>query len=150
MSVEAPITEQPVPHETQGSGIPTRYIVGGIIALIVLIAIVVGVVLLAINYPGAMEAVRDVFIIALAIESCIFGVILIIMLAMLARLVNMLEYEIKPILEKTNETVGMVRGTTTFVGNNVVKPVVKGTAFMAGVRRGLKVLFGDPERNLPD
>ena len=150
MSVEAPITQQPVPRETQDSGIPRRYIIGGIVALIVLIAVVVGIVVLAINYPGAMEAVRDVFIIALAIESCIFGVILIIMLAMIARLVNMVEYEIKPILEKTNETVGMVRGTTSFVGKNVVKPVVKGTALMAGVRQGLRVLFGDPSRNLPD
>lgn len=150
MSVEAPITQQPVTGETQDSGIPTRYIVGGIIALIVLIAIIVGIVVLAINYPGAMEAVRDIFIIALAIESCIFVIILVIMLAMIARLVNMLEYEIKPILEKTNETIGMVRGTTTFVGKNVVKPVVKGSAFVAGVRQGLKVLFGDPNRNLPD
>ena len=95
-------------------------------------------------------ALRDIFIIALALSSCLFAAILVIMLAMIIRLVNMLEFEIKPILEKTNETIGMVRGTTTFVGENVVRPVTKATAYVTGVRRGLKVLFGDPKRNLPD
>jgi hypothetical protein len=69
---------------------------------------------------------------------------------MVVRLVNMLEFEIKPILEKTNETVGMVRGTTVFVSQNVVKPVTIVGSYMAGIRQGVKTLFGDPRRNLTD
>jgi hypothetical protein len=121
-----------------------------VVALILLVLFVVFVLWAADNFAPELEAMRDIFIIALAVESCLFGVILVIMLMMLVRLVNMLEYEIKPILEKTNETVGMVRGTTTFVGQNVVRPVTKASAYLAGVRRGLRVLFGDPSRNLPD
>ncbi|MDX1662410.1 MAG: hypothetical protein R3272_01375 [Candidatus Promineifilaceae bacterium] len=150
MSIEAPATQQPVPRQERGSSIPTKYIVGAVVAVLVLLLILAGILYLAASYPDVTEAVRDVFIIALVLESCIFGVILVIMLVMITRLVNMLEYEIKPILEKTNETVGMVRGTTSFVGQNVVGPVTKATALAAGVRRGLKVLFGDPGRNLPD
>jgi hypothetical protein len=67
---------------------------------------------------------------------------------MVVRLINMLEFEIKPILEKTNETVGMVRGTTVFVSQNVVKPVTTASSYIAGVRRGLATLFGDPRKNL--
>jgi hypothetical protein len=155
MNMDAPVTEQPIPQDlndgSSTSPIQTRYLIlGGVVALILLVLFVVFVLWAADNFAPELEAMRDIFIIALAVESCLFGVILVIMLMMLVRLVNMLEYEIKPILEKTNETVGMVRGTTTFVGQNVVRPVTKASAYLAGVRRGLRVLFGDPSRNLPD
>lgn len=155
MNVDAPVTQQPIPQEQNDDGstslVPTRYLIlGGVGALILLVLFVIFVLWAADNFAPELEAIRDVFIIALALESCLFGVILVIMLMMLVRLVNMLEYEIKPILEKTNETVGMVRGTTSFVGQNVVKPVTKATAYVAGVRKGLQVLFGDPRKNLPD
>ena len=151
MSIEAPVTQQPVPEQGKQRSIPTAYIVGGVILALLLLALFTWFVIWAAsNHAPTIEALRDIFIIALALESCIFGVILVIMLVMIVRLVNMLEFEIKPILEKTNETVGMVRGTTTFVGENVVKPVTRATAYAAGVRAGLKALFGDPHKNLPD
>ncbi len=151
MSIEAPMTQQPLPERGQPRKIPTIYIVGGVILALVLLGLFTWFVIWAAsNHAPTIEALRDIFIIALALESCIFGVILVIMLVMIVRLVNMLEFEIKPILEKTNETVGMVRGTTTFVGENVVKPVAKVTAYAAGIRAGFKALFGDPHRNLPD
>lgn len=131
--------------------IPKLYIALGIIGAILIIGLFMwGIVALASNFSLELEAVRDIFIIALALESCLFGVVLVIMLLMIVRLVNMLEFEIKPILEKTNETVGMVRGTTTFVSQNVVSPVTKATSYAAGVRRAVQVLFGDPKKNLPD
>ena len=73
-----------------------------------------------------------------------------LLLLMIIRLINMLEFEIKPILEKTNETLGTVRGTTTFVSDHVVTPVTKATSYVASFRSGLRTLFGDPRRNLPD
>jgi hypothetical protein len=151
MSIEAPLTQQPVTERDKPRSIPTAYIVGGVILALLLLALFTWFVIWAAsNHAPTIEALRDIFIIALALESCIFGVILVIMLVMIVRLVNMLEFEIKPILEKTNETVGMVRGTTTFVGENVVKPVTIATAQVAGIRAGLKALFGNPRRNLPD
>jgi hypothetical protein len=95
-----------------------------------------------------LEAVRDVFIIALALESCLFGIVLLLMFIMLIRLINTVEYEIKPILQDTYETVGTVRGTTTFVSKNVVRPVVKVKSYVAGFRGGYKALFGNPKDNL--
>lgn len=155
MNMDAPVTQQPLPRENNDDGgafpISRRWLIlGGVGALVLLVLFVVFVLWAANNFAPELEAIRDIFIIALALASCLFGVILVIMLMMIVRLVNMLEFEIKPILERTNETVGMVRGTTTFVGENVVKPVTKATAYAAGVRRGLKVLFGNPRKNLPD
>ncbi len=131
--------------------IPTIYAVIGIVVVIIMtIGLIVGILYLARTYPAELEALRDVFIIALALESCIFGVVLMLMLIMLIRLVNTVEFEIKPILEQTNETIGTVRGTSIFVSRGVIRPVVKITSVVAGVRRGAKALLGNPRKNLPD
>lgn len=131
--------------------IPRAYVIGGVIVTVVLVVLfIAGVVWLARTQGTTMEALRDIMIIALALESCIFGVVLMFLLIMLIRLVNMLEFEIKPILEKTNETLGTVRGTTTFMSDNIVRPVTRLSGYFAGARRGAKTLFGNPRRNLPD
>jgi hypothetical protein len=157
MSMDAQVTQRTEPSTEQveragnGGRIKTSYIIIGVVVALVLVGLLVWLILWAAgNHPAAIEAIRDIAIIALVLQTCLFGTVLVIMLVMIVRLVNMLEFEIKPILEKTNETVGMVRGTTTFVGDNVVKPVTKATAYAAGVRKGLQVLFGDPRRNLDE
>lgn len=128
---------------------PLYIVLAVILALGLLIGSVWGIIWLARTQASTVEAVRDILLIVLAIESCLFGIVLLFMLLMIVRLVNMLEFEIKPILEKTNETVGTIRGTTTFVSQNVVKPVNEVRVQMAGIRRALKTLFGNPRNNLP-
>lgn len=144
-------SQYPTPVEDRTEAIPTTYVILGVVVLIILgLALAFGILFLATNYSAQLEAVRDVFIIALALESCVFGVVLMLMLIMLIRLVNTVEFEIKPILEQTNETIGTVRGTTNFVSKNVIDPVVKTKSYFVGVRQGIKALLGDPRKNLPD
>ena len=144
-------TEYPPSVENRTEAIPTAYIIIAVVLFIVLgVALAVGILFLAQNFSSQLEAVRDVFIIALALESCVFGVVLMLMLIMLIRLVNTIEFEIKPILEQTNETIGTVRGTSNFISKNVIDPVVKTKSFVVGVRRGAQSLFGKPRKNLPD
>lgn len=151
MSLEAPSTTPTSPRSRNDEVIPITYVIIGVIVVLVLgIALILGIVYLARTFPAEIEAIRDVFIIALALESCLFGVVLMLMLVMLIRLVNTVEFEIKPILEQTNETMGTIRGTSTFVSKNVVQPVTKATGYLNGVRRGVRVLFGNPRKNLPD
>ena len=107
------------------------------------------IVWLASNQAAEVEAVRDVMIIILAMQSCVFGIAALVLLVIVIRLVNMLEFEIRPILEKTNETLGTVQGTTAFVGENVVKPTIRAKSHLAGIRKGLKTLFGNPRNNIP-
>lgn len=146
MSIEVPTQEQP-----KKSLVPTLYIVLGVVAIIAITAVLIWLVIyLAQTQPANIATIRDIFIIALALETCFFGIVLLILLIMVIRLVNMLEFEIKPILEQTNETVRTVRGATTFVSKNVVKPVAKAGGYLAGFRRGMKVLLGNPRNNLPD
>ncbi|MCA9965869.1 MAG: hypothetical protein KC423_16575 [Anaerolineales bacterium] len=131
--------------------VPTLYVVLGVVGILLLVGLFIwGILWLASNSGPQLEAIRDIVIIALALESCIFGVAFILLLIMVIRLINMIEFEVKPILQKTNETVGTIRGTTQFVSQNVVKPVTKASSYMAGIRRGLTVLLGNPRRNLHD
>lgn len=127
------------------------YIVIGVVAFLAAAALVIwAVIWLAQTQAAAIEAIRDIFVIGLALMSCAFSIVLMLLLIMVIRLVNMLEFEIKPILEKTNETVGMVRGTTVFVSRNVVNPVTTASSYVFGIRRGIRTLFGDPRKNLAD
>ena len=75
---------------------------------------------------------------------------LVMLLVATIRLINMLEFEIKPILHKTNETMTSLQGTTRFVSQNIVQPTLAVRSRMAGLRRGLRVMFGEAKRNLPD
>ncbi len=139
-----------MPKQKKLISIKPIYIVLAVSAALLLLAgSIWGIVWLARTQAATIEAVRDILLIGLALESCLFGIVLLFMLLMIVRLVNMLEFEIKPILEKTNETVGTIRGTTTFVSKNVVKPVTEARVHMAGIRRAFKALFGNPRNNLP-
>lgn len=139
----------PVPQQRKDF-IPRVYIIIGIVVAVTLaVLFILGVAWLATTQGATIEAVRDIMIIALALESCIFGIVLLILLIMVIRLVNMLEFEVKPILEKTNETLGTVRGTTVFVSQKVVSPVARASGYVAGFRRGVQTLFGNPNRNMP-
>ena len=143
-------TSGSLPEEKKLISVKPIYIaLAVILGLALLVGAVWGIVWLARTQAATVEAVRDILLIALALESCLFGVVLLLMLMMIVRLVNMLEFEIKPILEKTNETIGTIRGTTSFVSQNVVKPVTEARVQMAGLRRAIKTLFGNPRNNLP-
>lgn len=98
--------------------------------------LVVGVIAAAIwlaQNPSTAASVRDVFIIFMALEFMLIGVALVILMVQLAVLTNMLQHEIKPILQSTTETLNTVRGTTAFLSENLVDPVIKMNAALAAM-----------------
>jgi nitrate reductase gamma subunit len=114
-----------------------RRLMIGIIAgvVIVLAAIIVSVYFLATTDIATTSRIRDIFIIFMALESLVIGVVLIILMLQLATLTNLIQNEIKPILKSTNETVNTLRGTTTFLSNNLVEPVIKLNEYLAAIKR---------------
>jgi hypothetical protein len=83
--------------------------------------------------------IRDVFIIVVAFESLLIGVAMIILIVQLAGLINLIQNEVRPILNATNETVNNLRGTAEFLGENVVEPVIKLNGYLAGLYRMLEL-----------
>lgn len=112
-----------------------------VVAIVFLIGFVATFVLLMSAQARAVAQLRDVFIIFLALQSLLIGLVLVILMIQLARLINLLNNEIKPILESTNDTVSNLRGTTSFLSDNLVEPVIKLNETMAGFTRFL-VLTG--------
>lgn len=88
-------------------------------------------------------AIRDIAIIIIAIQSIVIGVLLGLLVWQVWRLVKMLQSEVQPILKDAQDTVSTVRGTTTFVSDNVVNPVVKTSSTLVGMRRTVSSLTAD-------
>ena len=84
--------------------------------------------------------IADVFIVFMALESLIIGLVLIVLIVQLARLINLLQHEIKPIVESTNETVSTLRGTTQFLSDNLSEPVIKINEYLAGLSEFFKII----------
>lgn len=88
----------------------------------------------------SVETLRDISIIVLALTTIVMLVILVLLLLEIISLSRMLKENIYPILQSADETVRTVRGTSTFVADNVVTPVVRVSGFAAGVTEALRVL----------
>lgn len=87
-----------------------------------------------------MAFVRDLAIILLAIESLVIGIVLIVLIWEVRNLAKLLREEIKPIIESADETVRTMRGTTTFMSETLVKPVVRASGLVSGVAQALRIL----------
>jgi hypothetical protein len=114
-----------------------RWIMAGIIAaaVILLAGIVVAIIFLAKGPAETTARVRDIFIIFLALESLLIGAALVVLMIQLASLINLLQNEVKPILKSTSDTVNTLRGTTEFLSENMVAPVIKLNSYLAGLRK---------------
>ncbi len=132
-----PQTAQPAAEPPKNNN-KVLYIIIGVVVLLVLLGIVAIWFLLQPTTPT--NKIRDVFIIIVAIESGVIGVALVVLIVQLAALINLLQNEVKPILLATNETVNTLRGTTEFLSENVVEPVIKLNGYMAGLTRMLELL----------
>jgi hypothetical protein len=89
-----------------------------------------------------MATARDIAIIVLALESIVVGVLLAILVIQVMRLVRLLREEVMPILRSTQDTVSTVRGTTDFMADHLVQPVVKASSYAAGARQAINTLLG--------
>jgi len=84
--------------------------------------------------------VRDLAIILLAIESLVVGVMLIVLVLEIRSLAKLLREEIKPILDSADETARTVRGTTTFMSETFVTPMLRASSFVSGIAQALRIL----------
>jgi len=111
-----------------------------ILAVIVIVAAIgVGVFFLFRAQAGVTAQIRDVFIIFMALEALVIGVALVVLIIQIAALINLVQNEIKPILKSTTDTVNTLKGTTDFLSQNLVDPVIKLNGSMAGLKRLLDI-----------
>jgi hypothetical protein len=98
----------------------------------------------------SLADIRDVVVIVYGVIGIIFFVAALILILVviftvrgLTRSVRqMLDESVRPTLWSVRDAAQTVRGTTEFVSQSAVTPVVKVYGTMAGVRKGLSVLTG--------
>lgn len=114
----------------------------GLILLIFLFGI--GLAVLADPGPTAerVSLLRDIFIIVMALEIIVIIVALAALIVQFARLLNLLQNEVKPILDNAQEASDTAKGTAQFIGANVTGPLVRLQSFLAGFVVFLRELGG--------
>lgn len=116
-----------------------KYLIIAIIAgVLILAAVIFATIFLIRAEKEVTEQIRDIFIIFMALTSLILGIALVVLIAQLAILINLLQNEIRPILDSTTEAVNTLKGTTQFISNNLTEPVIKLNQYLAMFKRLIK------------
>ncbi len=87
--------------------------------------------------------IRDIAIIIIAVQSIVIGVMLGILIWQVWRLVKMIQNEIKPLIDDAQTTVKTVRGTATFLSDNMVEPVIHSTRTFVRWQHTFRALAGE-------
>ena len=89
-----------------------------------------------------VACVRDVAIIILMLETFVVTLLLLIIVLLFGQLVATIRHEILPILNSAKRTVDAVQGTTTFVTETLVAPLISIAGFGSGLRGTFLALLG--------
>jgi len=113
---------------------------GMILAAVLIIAVFVYAIIFLLQPSTETAKIRDSFIILMSLELLFVGFSFVILIYQIARLVNLVQNEIKPLLKAANDTINTVRGTASFLSDAFVEPVVKINAFLASFRKIMDML----------
>lgn len=117
-----------------------RTIIWVILGVLVLLGLTITAIYFLAQPATDTNKIRDIFIIFMALESFIIGIALIILVVQVSLLINLVNNEIRPILKNTIDTVNNLKGTATFLSEELVSPVIKLNEYMAGLKRLLDIL----------
>lgn len=120
-------------------GLSTGAKAGLIVGAVALLAAFIAVIIFLINSPKT-PVIRDIFVIFLGFELILIGIATVLLIVQIARLANMFQHEIKPVLDAANETMSTIRGTAVFVGDAMVQPVIKLNSYFASLKRFMELL----------
>ncbi len=113
-----------------------------VLALLIVVLIALGLYGACGSRDDALACVRDVAIIVLVIETFAVTLLLLLIVVLIARLVNTIQNEVKPVLESAKRTADTVQGTTTFVSNAFVAPLINLAGLAAGIKGVAAALAG--------
>ena len=120
-----------VSTEKEGKGLTIALVALGILFAI----IIAGSIILAFQSPVAVGAVRDVFIVLMALTMVVIGVALVILILQVSNLINILKNDIKPMLDSGTDTINTLKGTVRFLSTNLTEPVIKLNESLASLKR---------------
>jgi len=145
-SQESSFADAPPPQQPKSRlGRTIGVVLGAVIILVALAGAIYGLV----TNPDLTATVRDITIIILALSTTLIGLALVVLILQVQSLIALLRDEIKPILSSANQTARTVRGTTTFLSDSVVKPIISVASYASGIRQAAKLLAKNRSRTIP-
>lgn len=114
------------------------FIVIGVI--LVLIAALLPLII-AFAFPQAIPGMQAVAVAYVSAFACVGAILFIVVVGLLALIAFQLRNNVVPLLEKATETMQTVKGTTTFVSESVVQPIIKTAGAVAGARAMVQTLI---------
>jgi hypothetical protein len=116
-----------------------------VVAVVVIIALVAVLALILYGVcggtPDTLACVRDVAIIVLVLETFVVTMLLGIIVLLFGEFINTVQTEILPILRQLQQTANTVQGTTRFVADAVVSPIIGLAGFGSAVRGTMLALM---------
>ena len=119
---------------------------GGLGTLVVLGLIIWGLYVLGDEDQSALERLRDIAVIFVVLLSLLTVVFLAAITAALGYLVFQIKDRVIPLLEELTGTARRLRGTTVFVTEEAVKPIVTIASTYARVRAMTRTVVGKDGR----
>jgi hypothetical protein len=121
-----------------------------LLAVLIVALILVGLAYWLYQLGGAdqspLERVRDIAVIFLSFQLMLATLSLIGIAAGLVFLIMVLKDQVIPLLEEVTETVKRLRGTTEFVTEEAVKPIVTAAGQVAKMRAMARAVTGQDRK----
>ncbi len=123
---------------------------GIVLISLVLLALLAGAVASAIVFSVSTESVRDIVIIVYGVMGILFfffGIVVLLGLYFVVRALSssvreLLGDPVRGTLEELQGTVRNVRGTTEFMADTAVRPLIRIISVGRGIRRGVRSVTG--------
>lgn len=113
-----------------------------VLGLLIVALIVLGLYAACGNNEGTLTCVRDVAIILLVLETSVVTLLMALIGILSGRLISMTQEQVLPVLESAKKTVQTVQGTTTFVSDSLVAPLITIAGFGSAIKGTVRALFG--------
>lgn len=123
-------------------GIKSKGLIAGVATLLICIVLVVVLYWLGDSDQSALERLRDIAIIFIVLASTLTVVLLAGITVALVLLTIQIKDRVIPLLEEATGTMKRVRGTTNFVTEEAIKPILNVAGSYARLRTMSKVVTG--------
>jgi hypothetical protein len=123
------------------------YIIGGAVAALILFGLIIfGLYTLGDDDQSALERLRDIAVIFIVMLLLVVTILLAGITAALVYLIMQIKDRVIPALEELIGTLKRVKGTTEFVTEEAVKPIINVASTFAGVRAMAKTFTEKPKK----
>ncbi len=135
--------------QVKDGGVKKVAIIAAIVVTIVMVALIVGLYLLGGDHQSALEKLRDIAIIFSQFLMLVVVILLAAIVAALVWLVMKVKDQVMPmldeglaILREFKGTASRIQGTTSFVTEEAVKPIVTAAGQYAKIRKMGQIVTG--------